>query len=177
MGKGIGNMFGLGKIFDPLLDSIGLGFLKPIVSLAFNFATGNVLGLMGDLGELVNSFADGSFLENVASRPPLPSLFDSNSNVNESDYDDYRAQDDYSPSSARPQSSCCGDNDLSSGRIGDFFRALSGIFSSTDPADMLQKLGNLFDVLRDFTENQETVQAARNNMQFQISGDIAYDRV
>ena len=36
MGSGIGNMFGIDKIFGGLLDSIGLGALKPLVSMAFD---------------------------------------------------------------------------------------------------------------------------------------------
>lgn len=71
-------MFGLGKIFSGLtgglFDKIGLGFLKPFVSLAVNFFSGNYLGLIGDLTNLVGKFSNSSFLKNLSQLNPLGSF-------------------------------------------------------------------------------------------------------
>lgn len=68
-------MFGLGKVFSGLtgglLDKIGLGFLKPFVSLAVNFFSGNYLGLIGDISNLVGRFSNSSFLKNLSQLNPL----------------------------------------------------------------------------------------------------------
>lgn len=64
-------------LLDPILDSIGLGALKPIVHAAFDFASGNYLGLIGDLGEMVNSFK-GNDMNNVAQQPPIADVFGGN---------------------------------------------------------------------------------------------------
>lgn len=68
-------MFGLGKIASGLtgglLDKIGLGFLSPFVSLAVNFFSGNYLALIGDVTNLVGSFSDSSFLQNLSRLNPL----------------------------------------------------------------------------------------------------------
>src|ERR1700754_1740719 len=85
MGSGIGNMFGIDKIFGGLLDSIGLGALKPLVNIAFDFATGNIPGVMQDLTSLMSSFGNGNFTNNVATNPPLPNAF-SNNQTEENDF-------------------------------------------------------------------------------------------
>lgn len=68
-------MFGLGKIFSGiaggLLDKIGLGFLKPFVSLAVNFFSGDYLSLIGDITNLVGQFTNSSFLKNLSNLNPL----------------------------------------------------------------------------------------------------------
>lgn len=68
-------MFGLGKIFSGIaggfLDKIGLGFLKPFVSLAVNFFSGNYLALIGDITNLVGRFSNSSFLKNLSRLNPL----------------------------------------------------------------------------------------------------------
>lgn len=68
-------MFGLGKIFSGIaggfLDKIGLGFLKPFVSLAVNFFSGNYLALIGDITNLVGQFSNSSFLKNLSNLNPL----------------------------------------------------------------------------------------------------------
>lgn len=68
-------MFGLGsivsKLAGPLLDKIGLGFITPLISMAVNFASGNYAAMIGDVVNLVGKFTDSSFLNNVASKPPL----------------------------------------------------------------------------------------------------------
>ena len=86
MGSGIGNMFGIDKIFGGLLDSIGLGALKPLVSMAFDFATGNIPGMLQDLTGLMSSFGDGGFTNNVATNPPLPNAFSSNNQIEDNEY-------------------------------------------------------------------------------------------
>src|ERR1700754_4720172 len=80
MGSGIGNMFGVDKIFGGFLDSIGLGALKPLVNVAFDFATGNIPGMIQDLAGMMKSFGNGNFTNNVSSNPPLPNSFNNNSN-------------------------------------------------------------------------------------------------
>lgn len=68
-------MFGLGKIFSSIaggfLDKIGLGFLKPFVSLAVNFFSGDYLSLIGDITNLVGQFSNSSFLKNLSNLNPL----------------------------------------------------------------------------------------------------------
>jgi hypothetical protein len=68
-------MFGLGsivsKLAGPLLDKMGLGFIKPLVSAAVNFATGNYAALIGDVTNLVSSFSNSSFLSKAANKPTL----------------------------------------------------------------------------------------------------------
>jgi hypothetical protein len=61
-------------LLDPVLDSIGLGALKPLVHAAFDFASGNYMGLVGDLGEMINSFS-GQGMNNVAKQPPIANAF------------------------------------------------------------------------------------------------------
>ena len=80
MGEGVGKMFGIDKIFGGLLDSIGLGALKPLVNIAFDFATGNIPGVLQDLTSLMSSFGDGGFTNNVANNQPLPEAFNSEEN-------------------------------------------------------------------------------------------------
>src|SRR6185503_3721713 len=80
MGGGVGKMFGIDKIFGGLLDSIGLGALKPLVNVAFDFATGNLPGVLQDLTSMMSQFGDGGFTNNVANRQPLPEAFNSEDN-------------------------------------------------------------------------------------------------
>ena len=171
MGSGIGNMFGIDKIFGGLLDSIGLGALKPLVSMAFDFATGNIPGMLQDLTGLISSFGDGGFTNNVASNPPLPNAFNSNSQVEDSEYDTQAANSNNAING-------CGRRDegnLSSQRLGEFFKLLGELFTSKDPGDMMNKLSQLFKLLSENAENRETVQSARTNIQF--SGGAVYDAV
>ena len=172
MGSGIGNMFGIDKIFGGFLDSIGLGALKPLVSLAFDFATGNIPGVMQDLTGLMKSFGDGGFTKNVASNPPLPNAFNSNSQVGNNDYSDFNTEAANSNNSING----CGRHDegnLSSKRLGEFFKLLGELFSSKDPADMMNKLGQLFKLLSENAENKQTIQNARTNIQFFSRGSLS----
>ena len=68
-------MFGLGKLVSGLtgglLDKIGLGFLKPFVSIAVDLFTGDYASLIGDVTGLVAKFTGMDFLENLSKLNPL----------------------------------------------------------------------------------------------------------
>lgn len=159
MGEGVGRMFGVDKLFGGLLDSIGLGALKPLVSIAFDFATGNVPGLIQDLTGLISSFGDGGFTNNVASNPPLPSAFNSTNQIEENEYSTQTANQNNSING-------CGCNDedsgLSSNRLGELFKLLGELFTAKEPAEMMNKLSELFKLLSDNAADRQTVQNARN---------------
>jgi len=167
MGAGIGNMLGVDKIFGGFLDSIGLGALKPLVSAAFDFATGNIPGLVQDLTGLISSFGkDGGFTNNVSNNPPLPEAFNSNSQIENNEYD---------PETANTNNAIngCGNRDegnLSSKRFGEFFKLLGELFTSKDPGDMMNKLSQLFKLLSENAEDRQTIQAGRNNVQYFSAG-------
>jgi hypothetical protein len=159
MGGGVGRMFGIDKIFGGLLDSIGLGALKPLVNIAFDFATGNIPGVLQDLTSLMSSFGDGGFTNNVASRQPLPEAFNSEEN-------EYRADNDRPEN---PVNACaCRDENggLSSNRLGELFKLLGEIFTAREPAEMMTKLSDLFKLLSENAQDRETLQSARTNTQF-----------
>ena len=156
MGEGVGKMFGIDKIFGGLLDSIGLGALKPLVNIAFDFATGNIPGVLQDLTSLMSSFGDGGFTNNVASRPPLPEAFNSEEN-------EYRTEANDRPEEAFNACACRDNGELSSNRLGDLFKLLGEIFTSKDPADMMNKLSDLFRLLSENAEDRQTIQNARTN--------------
>lgn len=166
MGSGIGNMFGIDKIFGGFLNSIGLGALKPLVSTAFDFATGNIPGMLQDLTGLISSFGSGGFTNNVASKPPLPNAFNSNSPVENNEYSTEAANSNNAING-------CGRHDegnLSSKRLGEFFKLLGELFTSKDPGDMMNKLSQLFKLLSENAENRETIQNGRTNAQFFSGG-------
>jgi hypothetical protein len=159
MGEGVGKMFGIDRIFGGLLDSIGLGALKPLVNIAFDFATGNIPGVLQDLTSLMSSFGDGGFTNNVASRPPLPETFNSEDN-------EYRTE---GRERNEVSNSClCRDEgeELSTGRLGELFRLLGEVFSAREPAEMMNKLSDLFRLLSENAEDRQTIQNARSNIQF-----------
>jgi len=160
MGAGVGKMFGIDKIFGGLLDSIGLGALKPLVNVAFDFATGNVPGVLQDLTSLMSNFANGSLTNNVASRPPLPETFNSQDN-------EYRAAADDQPATSANACARRQDNgDLSSNRVGQLFKLLGEVFNSKDPSEMMTKLSDLFKLVSENAQNRQTIQNARTNVQF-----------
>ena len=167
MGSGIGNMFGIDKIFGGLLDSIGLGALKPLVSMAFDFATGNIPGMLQDLTGLMSSFGDGGFTNNVATNPPLPNAFSSNNQIEDSEYNTETANQNNSINSC-----ACRDDEssLSSNRLGELFKLLGELFTSKDPGDMMGKLSQLFKLLSENAGDRESVQQARSNIQFFSAG-------
>jgi len=68
-------MFGLGKIIDGVFgkffDSIGLGWMTQALSLTANIMSGNWVGAAQDIFNLVAEFSDSSWMDRVASLPPL----------------------------------------------------------------------------------------------------------
>ena len=165
MGEGVGKMFGIDKIFGGLLDSIGLGALKPLVNIAFDFATGNIPGVLQDLTSLMKSFGDGGFTNNVANKPPLPEAFNSENN----EYNNTQATDNNEEAAGACQ--CREDNgDLSQSRIAQLFRTLWELFSAKDPKEMMTKLSDLFKLLSENAENRQTIQKNRTELQFLAGG-------
>jgi hypothetical protein len=161
MGSGVGQMFGIDKIFGGLLDSIGLGALKPLVNIAFDFATGNLPGVLQDLTSLMSSFGNGDFTNNVATRQPLPDAF----NTEDSEYSTNRNED------AVNNCACREDNgDLSSNRLGELFKLLGELFSAREPSEMMGKLSELFKLLSENADDRQTIQNARTNVQFFAGG-------
>lgn len=159
MGEGVGKMFGIDKIFGGLLDSIGLGALKPLVNIAFDFATGNIPGVLQDLTSLMSSFGDGGFTNNVSSRQPLPDAFNSDN--------EYRTEADERTNEPRTACQCRGEEDeLSTNRLGQLFKLLSEVFTAKDPGEMMTKLSDLFRLLSQNAEDRQTIQDARTNIQF-----------
>jgi len=164
MGQGIGQMFGVDKLFGGLLDSIGLGALKPLVSIAFDFATGNIPGVLQDLTSMMSSFKDGGFTNNVANKQPLPEAF----NPQE---DEYNAGGADTKEPATNNCACQEDNgDLSKNRIGDFFKLLGELFSAKDPKEMMTKLSDLFKLLSEQAEDRQTIQDARTRSDWYAGG-------
>jgi hypothetical protein len=64
-------MFGLGKVFGGLLDSIGLGWMGSVLSLATNFMMGNWVGVAQDIFRLVSEFSNDSWTNRVDRYQPL----------------------------------------------------------------------------------------------------------
>ena len=64
-------MFGLGKIFSGFFESIGLGWMGTVLSLATNVMTGNWLGVAEDVFKLVSEFSNDSWQSRVDREPPL----------------------------------------------------------------------------------------------------------
>jgi hypothetical protein len=150
-------MFGVDKLFGGVLDSIGLGALKPIVNMAFDFATGNIPGILQDLTSLISKFGNSDFTNNVAKNQPLPEAFTDNS------YNSEAAEND------RANNNCCtrdSNNELSTNRVGQLFKLLSDIFSSKDASEIKDKMTQLFRLLSENANNRNTIQNARTNVQF-----------
>lgn len=164
MGAGIGKMFGIDRIFGGFLDSIGLGALKPLVNIAFDFATGNVPGVLQDLTSLMSSFGKGDFTNNVSSRQPLPDAFNSNNDINDPNRTDDAQRDG-------AVNNCCRDNnsELSSNRLAEFLRLLSDIISGKNSSDQMHKLTQMMKLLSDNAQNRQLVQDNRTSVQFSNS--------
>src|SRR5262245_46571571 len=162
MGAGIGKMFGIDRIFGGFLDSIGLGALKPLVNVAFDFATGNIPGVLQDLTSLMSSFGKGDFTNNVSSRQPLPDSF--NNNQVGDDYGSERAENE--------PNRCCRENngELSSNRISQFFKLLSEIFSSKNSSEQMSKISDLFKLLSENANNRDILQTNRTAVGFFSTG-------
>ena len=90
-------MFGLGKIFSGFFDSIGLGWMGSVVSLAANFMMGNWAGVAQDIFRLVSEFSNDSWQNRVDRFQPLgafgqSSCFGGDSSLSESRVADLRDQ-------------------------------------------------------------------------------------
>ncbi len=64
-------MFGLGKIFSGFFDSIGLGWMGSVLSLATNVMMGNWAGVAEDVFRLVSEFSNDSWQSRVDREQPL----------------------------------------------------------------------------------------------------------
>lgn len=64
-------MFGLGKVFSGFFDSIGMGWMGSVLSLATNFMTGNWVGVAQDVFRLVSEFSNDSWQNRVDRNQPL----------------------------------------------------------------------------------------------------------
>ncbi len=64
-------MFGLGKIFSGFFESIGMGWMGSVLSLATNFMMGNWAGVAEDVFRLVSEFSNDSWQDQVDREPPL----------------------------------------------------------------------------------------------------------
>ena len=124
-----------------------------------NPATGNIPGVLQDLTSLMSSFGDGGFTNNVSSRPPLPEAFNSEDN-------EYRTQGDDRPEGSFNACQCRGDEELSPNRLGQLFKLLGEVFNAKEPAEMMNKLSELFKLLSGNAEDRQTIQNARSNIQF-----------
>lgn len=97
-------MLGLGKIIGGLFESVGLGWMGQVFSLATNFMTGNWAGVAQDIFRLVSEFSNDSWQSRVDRFQPLGSFgrggcFGDNS-LSESRINDLREradEDDFSP--------------------------------------------------------------------------------
>ena len=64
-------MFGLGKVFSGFFESIGMGWMGNVLSLATNFMTGNWMGVAEDIFRLVSEFSNDSWTSRVDRDQPL----------------------------------------------------------------------------------------------------------
>jgi hypothetical protein len=64
-------MFGLGKVFSGFFESIGMGWMGNVLSLATNFMTGNWMGVAQDIFRLVSEFSNDSWASRVDRDQPL----------------------------------------------------------------------------------------------------------
>ena len=67
-------MFGLGKVFSGFFESIGMGWMGSVISLATNFMMGNWVGVAEDIFRLVSEFSNDSWRETVDRNQPLGSF-------------------------------------------------------------------------------------------------------
>jgi hypothetical protein len=91
-------MFGLGKVFSGFFESIGMGWMGSVLSLATNFMMGNWVGVAEDIFRLVSEFSNSSWQDKVDRFQPLGSFgqnsscFGDNSSLSESRISDLRTQ-------------------------------------------------------------------------------------
>ncbi len=105
---GLGSIFGDNGIFGKFFDSIGLGWMNNVLSLATNVMTGNWLAAAKDVFDLVSEFSNSSsWMDRVAKQPPLGDF---------------------------GSGGCFGANSLSASRLDDF-RNAAGNFGLTRSSD------------------------------------------
>lgn len=91
-------MLGLGKIVSGFFESIGMGWMGNVLSLATNFMTGNWVGVAQDIFRLVSEFSNDSWRDKVDRFQPLgafsrgSSCFGNNSSLSESRISDLQSQ-------------------------------------------------------------------------------------
>ena len=66
---GLGNIFS--SVFGKFFDSIGMGWMNNVLSLAVNVAMGNWIGAAQDVFNLVAQFSNNDWMQRVASFQPL----------------------------------------------------------------------------------------------------------
>ncbi len=64
-------MFGLGRIVSGFFESIGMGWMGSVMSLATNFMTGNWAAVAEDIFRLVSEFGNNSWESRVDRQQPL----------------------------------------------------------------------------------------------------------
>jgi hypothetical protein len=92
-------MLGLGKIISGFFESIGMGWMGNVLSLATNFMMGNWVGVAQDIFRLVSEFSNDSWRDKVDRFQPLGSFSrgsscfgNSTSSLSESRLSDLRTQ-------------------------------------------------------------------------------------
>jgi hypothetical protein len=88
-------MFGLGKVFSGFFESIGMGWMGSVISLATNFMMGNWVGVAEDIFRLVSEFSNNSWQNKVDRFQPLGAFgrssgFGDDSSLSESRISDLR---------------------------------------------------------------------------------------
>ncbi|MET0646039.1 MAG: hypothetical protein ABW208_05410 [Pyrinomonadaceae bacterium] len=85
-------MFGLGKVFSGFFDSIGMGWMGSVLSLATNFMMGNWAGVAQDIFQLVSEFSNDSWTNRVDRYQPL-GAFGRNSSFGDGTLSESRVSD------------------------------------------------------------------------------------
>lgn len=130
---GLGSIFGDGGIFGKFFDSIGLGWMNNVLSLATNVMTGNWLAAAKDVFDLVSEFSNSSsWMDRVAQQPPLGEF---------------------------ASGGCFGSNSLSQSRLDDLRTDASRDFGLSDIAGLFGIMG---DTVSDKLQVDFSLQASRN---------------
>jgi hypothetical protein len=130
---GLGSIFGDGGIFGKFFDSIGLGWMNNVLSLATNVMTGNWLAAAKDVFNLVSEFSNSSsWMDRVAQQPPLGEF---------------------------GSGGCFGENCLSQSRLDDFRTASNRDFGLNDFGGLFGLMG---DTVSDRMQVDFSLRASRN---------------
>ena len=86
-------MFGLGKVFSGFFESIGMGWMGNVLSLATNFMTGNWMGVAQDIFKLVSEFSNDSSWQNRVDREPPLGRFGRGSCFGDNRLSEYRTDE------------------------------------------------------------------------------------